>query len=387
MKFFRRIYRVIYLAVALTVCASACRAEEAFVIQDTGLDLTESLSIHYPSVSGPGDAELLDRINHLIQDRCRIGEYLTRTARLLSGGNLKTDWKGTVLGDVFSCVVSAEGTLETTRNTHIWTAVNVDLRDGHEIMLPELFTDEAAARERMEAYLEETVAPELIAYPQDSMLTPIPDVFCLELSGLTLLYPVNRFSTLKDRAGDVRISWNILRDELDLSGESILNRIGVKDMITLTENGAVQLLASAAGGSLTGIPARIGDSVQEMTDRYHMLTDPDGFEGGRLFALEGGCFRGVYLMTDDLSRDWENSTVQGIRMDQGCLWGLCVGETAREEWLAVLGEPDGTTELGEEKAESNRLVPGFCDYYNCGDYLLQLYSNEDGTLVSVILAE
>ena len=127
--------------------------------------------------------------------------------------------------------------------------------------------------------------------------------------------------------------------------------------------------------------------MQELTDRWHTLTDPDGFEGGRLFALEGGCFRGVYLMTDDLSRDWQESRVQGIRADQGCLWGLCVGETQRAEWLAGLGEPDGTADIGEEKAEANRMVPGACDYYRCGEYLLQLCSDTDGILASIVLTE
>ena len=127
--------------------------------------------------------------------------------------------------------------------------------------------------------------------------------------------------------------------------------------------------------------------MQEKTDQYHLLTDPDGYEGGRMFALEGGVFRTVYLLTDDLSRDWKNSTVQGIRMDEGCAYGLCVGETLRDEWLSVLGEPDSEAEISEEKAEANRIVPGKCDYYSCGDYRLQLYSDENAVLVSVVLAE
>ena len=106
-----------------------------------------------------------------------------------------------------------------------------------------------------------------------------------------------------------------------------------------------------------------------------------------MFALEDGAFRKAYLLTDDLSRDWESSVVQGIRMDEGCAYGLCVGETKRDEWLAVLGEPDSETEITAEKAEMNRLVPGKCDYYSCGDYRLQLYSDENGTLVSMVLTE
>ncbi len=387
MKFFHTIRRILCLTAVLLIFAVACCAEETYGIGDEGLDLTEAISVHYPVVSGGADEELLSRINGLIREKCRIGDYLTRMPQLLSGGSLKAEWKGSILGGVFSCAVSAEGAVESVRRTHVWTAVSVDLRDGHEIMFEELFTDGDAAREKIEAYLEETVAPELSAHLSNSELTPLPDLFFLEQSGLTLLYPVSRLSTLSDRAGDIRIGWIVLKDELDLSEDSVPERIGVPDMIELTGQGAAKFRADAAEGMLTGIPITIGDSVQELTDRYHLLNDPDGYEGGRLFSLEGGCFRGVFLLTDDLTRGWENSRVDGIRMDQGCLWGLCVGETAREDWLSVLGEPDVSTEIGEEKAEVNRLVPGIRDEYRCGNYSLQLYSDGDGTLISIVLKE
>ena len=382
MKFFRK---VLCLAAALLLCASDCGAEEAFTLEDGGLDLTETVRIHYPVLSGSGDEELLKEINSLIQEKCRVGKYLTRAASLLTGGSLQTEWKGGVLGDVFSCAVSAAGAAEDTRDTHIWTAVSVDLRDGHEITLGELFTNETAAREKIEAYLEEEVAPDLSAHLQNSELTPLPDFFLLEKTGLTLLYPVSQLSTLSDRAGDIRIGWNVVREELDLSEDSVPSRMGLRDAASLTEAGAARLKAAAAEGGLTDIPAKIGDGMRELTDRYHQLTDWDGIEDGRLFALEGGCFRGVYLITDNLTKDWDNSVVQGIRVDQGCLWGLCPGETRRPEWLDALGEPDSSARVGEEKAEANRLTPGNCDYYRCGEYLLQLYSDENETLVSVML--
>ena len=387
MKFFRMIRRTLCLAAALLVFAAVGTAEDGFTVQDAGMDLNEEISIHYPAVAGSGDESLISRINDLIREKCGIGAYLTRAAHLISGGSLRTEWTGGVMNDVFSCAVSALGAVENTRTTHVWTAVSIDLRDGHEITLPELFTEAEAAQELMETYLEETVAPDLSAHLLNSELIPLPERFYMETSGLTLLYPVEQLSTLSDRAGDIRIGWNVLKEVLDFGEDSILNRIGAEEMITLSAGSAEQLRTTAAEGSLTGIPARIGDSMQEMTDRWHMLTDPDGFEGGRLFSLEGGCFRGVYLITDDLSRSWEQSRVQGIRMDQGCVWGLCPGESRRSEWLSALGEPEGTVEVGAEKAEANRLEPGVCDYYHCGEYLLQLYSDENETLVSVILTE
>ena len=387
MRFFRMICRTVCLGMLLLIFVSGCAADEAFVVREAGLDLTEEISIYYPALSGSGEEGFLKQINNLIQERCRIGDYLTRAAQLISGGSLKVEWKGGVMGDVFSCAVSAYGAVENTRTRHVWTSVSVDLKDGHEISFSELFTDEEEARTRISDYLEEEVMPELSAHLQNSELTPLPETFFLEQSGLTLLYPVRQLSTLSDHAGDIRIGWHVLRDILDLNLDSIPVRIGAEEMMTLSAESAAKLKVMAAEGALTGIPVKIGDSMQELTDRFHLLNDPDGSEEGRLFSLEGGCFRDVFLITDDLTRSWENSRVEGIRMDQGCLWGLCIRETPREEWLSVLGEPDGSAEISDEKAEANRLYSGICDYYSCGEFRLRLYSDENGILVSVILTD
>ena len=379
-------FRILCLAASLLLAAGTGLAAEP-AVEDRGVDLTDQVSIRYPAVAGLEDEELAARINGRILEDCGIREYLDRATTLLSGGSLRVTWSGGILGDVFSCAVSAEGALKTSRNTHAWTCSTIDLRDGHEISAGELFTDTEAARELMEAYLEDTVAPELSAHLLNSELLPVPEAFVLEQTGLTLLYSAERLSTLSDRAGAVRIGWNVLRPVLNLEEDSIPRRIGADEMITLSEESAEKLRADAAAGALPGIPARLGDSVQELTDRYHLLTDPDGFEGGRLFSLEGSSFRGVFLMTDDLDRGWSASRVEGIRMDQGCAWGLCVGETKRAEWLACLGEPEQSAVIGEEKAEANRMVPGTCDYYACGGYQLRLYSDENDLLAGIVLAE
>ena len=215
MKFFRMIRRIACLTAALAVFMSACLAEGAFEIAEEGLELTEELSVHYPVLSGGADKAVTEQVNSLIREKCRIGEYMTRMALLLSGGSLEADWKGGLLNDVFSCAVSASGAVEDTRPTHVWTAVTADLRDGHEITFEELFTDADTAREKIRAYLEETVAPELSAHLLNSELTPLPEQFYLERSGIMLLYPVEQLSTLSDRAGDIRIGWNVVKDELD----------------------------------------------------------------------------------------------------------------------------------------------------------------------------
>ena len=140
-------------------------------------------------------------------------------------------------------------------------------------------------------------------------------------------------------------------------------------------------------GRLPDIPVQMGEGLKALTDRYHMLTDPDIYEGGRLFSLEGGCFRNVYLMTDYRSESWDDSVVRGIRMDRGCAWGLCIGQTRQEDWREVLGEPEYAVTLDDEAAEARRREPGACDYYRFGAFQLQLYADTEGTLVSITLAE
>ena len=388
MKYARRIRRLVCLAAALMTAAVSARAMAVPATEDRGLDLTEEVSVHYPALTGTDDPELEAAINDRIQQDLGIRELLARAAMLISGGRLQTSWTGGILGtDVFSCVLSAGGALRTPRPEHGLRGSSVDLRDGREIAFGELFTDETAARELLESYLEENVAPDLSAHLQSGEVLPLPDGFALDAAGLWLLYPAEQLSTLGDRAGEIRIGWHVLRDVLDNGEDGIPRRIGAEEMITLTPESGRKLLDTAAGGSLPGIPARLGDSVRELTDRYHLLTDPDGYEGGRLFMLEGGAFRNVWLLTDDLTRDWDNSLVEGIRMNEGCAYGLCTGETRREDWLAALGEPDSTVEITAEKAEANRIEPGTCDYYSCGNYWLRLYGSAEGALVSVVLTE
>ena len=385
MKFFR-LRGLLCILMVLALAPFSGFAEEIRV-EDKGLDFSDEVSIRYPAVTGMEDTDLQDRINDRILEDCRIRDYLARAALLLSGGILQVEWTGGILGDVFSCAVSAAGAVESSRPTNVWTASAIDLRDGQEITFDDLFTEGEAARELIEAYLENEVMPDLSAHLLSSELFPLPAAFLLDDAGLTLLYPVEQLSTLRDRAGDIRISWHVLRPVLNLSEDSIPSRIGVTDSVTLSEKSGKRLLETAAEGCLPGIPAKLDDSLWELTERYHLLTDPDGYEGGRLFSLEGGCFGGVYLLTDDLSAGWEESRVEGIRIDKGGLGCLFIGDSIRTDWLSVLGEPDHTASIDADKAEANRLVPGTCDYYDCGEYQLQLYSNEDEILFSAVLTE
>ena len=381
------IRKILCVAAILLLAAGPALADDVS-LTEMSLALGSSV-VRYPAADGIADETLREAVDEKMKAGLDTDTYLGRMMTLISEETLRieTAWEGAVLGDVISCVVSAEGALADSRSTHRWTWTNIDLRDGHEITLDELFTDREAARSALEEYMDFEVAPELSAHLANSELTPLPDGFRLERTGLTLLYPVNRLSTLRDRAGAVKIGWNEIREYLDNGEDGIPARIGAAEMMTLDDESAERIREMAESGRLPDIPVKIGEGLKALTDHYHLLTDPDVYEGGRLFALEGACFRNVFLMSDFLSEKWDDSIVQGIRMDRGCAWGLCVGETAREDWRAALGEPDAESGLDADKAEANRMEPGACDYYNCGNYQLRLYCNGDGILSSIVLTE
>jgi len=343
--------------------------------------------ITYPAVTGMEDAEAEKAVNDAIVSGGHIADYLTRMSELISSGKITTEWFGGLYGDYLSIAFLAEGDVEDSRNTSVWTAVNLNLTTGQPFTWEELFAEPENAEEELIAYLEESAAPDLSPMLLNSRVTPVPETFRIDETGLIFLYPADQLCTLHDRAGDIHLAWCELQPLLNLDQGSPADRIGIPEALTLTAESVERIRTIAGGGCVPGIPVTIGESLQALTDRYHLVTDPDVYEGGRMFSLEGGCFRRVYLLTDFLSEDWENSVVQGIRMDRGNLSGLCIGSTSCEEWRMLLGEPDYTVVFDEQKAEINRTVPGECDYYACGAYQLRLQCSQDGVLYSIILTE
>ena len=215
------IRKILCVAAILSLAAGPALADDVS-LTEMSLALGNSV-VRYPAADGIADETLRETVDEKMKAGLDTDTYLGRMMTLISEETLRieTSWEGAVLGDVISCVVSAEGALADSRSTHRWTWTNIDLRDGHEITLDELFTDREAARSALEEYLDFEVAPELSAHLANSELTPLPDGFRLERTGLTLLYPVNRLSTLRDRAGAVKIGWNEIREYLDNGEDGI----------------------------------------------------------------------------------------------------------------------------------------------------------------------
>ena len=355
-------------------------------LTEKSLELGKS-RVAYPAVSGMADAETEVAVNEAIVTEGHVKDYLARMSMLISGGQLTTDWEGGIFGDILSVSFLTEGAVTTSRHESVRTAVNLDLKTGEPIHWTQLMRDPEEANAFLRDYLEETVVPDLSEMLLCSEVTPIPDAFRMDESGLTFLYSAEQLCTLHDRAGEIHLAWCEIQELLNTETGSIVERMGVLSSLTLDNESGEKIREMASGGRLAGIPASVGEPLKPLTDRYHLVIDPDVYEGGRMFSLEGGPFRRVFLLTDFLSEEWDESIVQGIRADRGNYAGLCIGLTTRAEWRKALGEPDYAVEIDEEKAERNRTTPGSCDYYRCGDYQLRLESDLDGILKSVILAE
>ena len=372
----------------LALSLSPALAEEKAAVPGLsrqGLALGEGW-VYYPQVEGLADEAVLQSVNDAVLQALDAQGLLTRLALTMQSPTpLRADYTAFLTEDVLSVVMEVSGPVMDERATHQWRTVNIDLRTGEVIALNDLFTDAQAARAFLCDELEWELAPALSAHLRNNQLVPLPEGFGLSDSGLTLYYDIDQLCTLGDKAGTVHIRWSRLRPWLDTSAQGLPRRVGALRMITLDESSAACIRQTVAEGSLPGIPAALGEGVQACIDRYGLLIDPDLYEDGRLFQLQDGAFRDAYLLSDRISSTWTESVVQGIRSDRLDLYGLCTGETRREAWLSLLGEPDATVTLDAERADSYRMAPGTSDYYQLGDVRLRLHADEEGVLASVIL--
>lgn len=363
-------------------------AEEAAPeVKEVALDMMGS-SIRYPQLTGLADEAVQQAVNAAIMQQGRIEARLNRAAALISAPvKLNVSYECTWFdpAGVFSCAILADGAVNNNRATQEWAGINIDLRTGEEITADALFTDADEARAALEMLLDEQLAPELSAHLAAGSLTPLPDTFTISPSGITFRYPIKQFRTLSDRAGTVTFLWSEISHLLRLEEGSVLE--GAVMHLTLDETSRERIADAVAEGGFDGIPAAVGDGMQALIDRYALLNDPDIYEGGRMIALEDGAFRQVWLLTDGLTEEFEESVVQVIRADRLNLHGLMTGVTTMEAWRAALGQAEYTVAVDDAQAESWCILPGTSDYYTMGEYRLRLHADENGVLRSVFLMQ
>ena len=374
------------LLTALTLPLSAFA--DSLAVTDAGMALGAG-SVHYPQLTGFDDPVMESSVNQAILEAGHVGARLDRLALLISQEtSLTTVYaydEEAFAGGVFSVVFESTGYVTDMRDTHVYHTANIDLTTGAPVTLGDLFTDEYAAVSAIESYMWDVVAPDLSAHLQNSDLTPLPEAFTISDTGITFWYPVRQLSTLHDRAGAVTVLWCEVYDYLKLGEGTMLRRIGAERNVTAGTRADVE--AALSGRSIPGVPVTLGGSVKEATDTYLELADSDFYEGGRMFQLEDAAFRGVFVLTDNLTEGWDNSVIHGIRADRANVSGIMCGVTTVDAWRAILGTPDATVILDADAADAYRLVPGTSDYYTVGEDQLRLHADEDGVLRTLFLMD
>ena len=72
---------------------------------------------------------------------------------------------------------------------------------------------------------------------------------------------------------------------------------------------------------------------------------------------------------------------------RGDLCGLLIGQAVREDWHAILGEPDETMTFTDSMAYDYGLPVGESDIYHFGEHELRLHADTDGVLRAVQLGK
>lgn len=338
-------------------------------------------SVSYPVYSGENE----EQVNQLLMETGDVRALSARVAVVLSQENklhLSCDVSLNEAG-ILTAVYTAQGPLTTLRDEHRISGITIDTQTGERVQLSSLFTDAEEAQCVIGNYLTEQVAPQLSPHLENSELLPLPESYYMNERGVVFCYDPAQLMTLKGRAGDVVIPWTELKDVLDMAEGHIPDRLGVRYFIQLNEASWKNLAAFVKEGCLPGIPAHLGDAMSEVLAAYPMLKDADLARSGRVVSPEGAAFQGVQLLTDRLHDDFSVSVVSGIRVDEGCVSGLLIGQTTREVYIAVFGEAESAVQMNEETAALDWLMAGISDYYSCGENLLRLHADEEGVLRAV----
>jgi len=387
----KRIYRgMLFLLVAVLLVSVQALAEQ------TDLDnaritpvaaQNEFGSVIYPVLEGYAVAAVQDAVNSAIYDTAQIQSHLATLSDLAEGGwGLRVIYEDSLANDILSVAVSAYGEMPGGRMGQTYTTVNYNLAAGQPITVADLFSDVEGAFTLMDQKLEDEVRPLLSGYLENDVLTPVPrDNFYLTPDSITFYYPQDQFSMLSGYSGACTFSYYELKDYLLLSEGSILDALGAGDFLNITTDTAARVAEAVSAGKLPGIEAQLGDSLMERLDEYRLLVDPDYYPGGRFFEVEAPEFRGVWLLTDALTEDYDQNLVLGIRTDRINLYGLQTGITTIEAWRAALGQPESSAQVDESTAEDYRMSAGTSDYYTFGENKLLLHANEEGLLESVQL--
>lgn len=261
--------------------------------------------------------------------------------------------------------------------------LTLDLATGRELTFADLFSDADAAAAAMEAVIERDVLPELSDYLEFADLLPVPrDCFWFDETGLTVGYDDERYRTFSGRSGTVHFAWQELAAQIGEDSPIFsLSRPQAAD--------ADALAAQVAQGRFgVGLPYGLGDRMGDALAALPLLADPDYTTDSRVYLFEDSALRG-FALEIPLYADTapEDTPVSAVRASRVSLHGLTTGETAREQIVSLLGEPDRTLSYDADDARDHMLAPGESLLYALGGRVLEAHLDGDGVLSCLILRD
>lgn len=346
--------------------------------------------VSYPQLKGMADESVQTKINDDIVLSAGVTDHLLTLVTL--GDNswgLRVSYQVLMNRDeVLSILIEAEGKMPNGRQGQEYTALTYDLTTGNRLTLDALFADSASAVSVMEEWAEASLEAEMTGYTEHNAVSPLPvDSFTLDEDGLTFWYPADQLQWLSGYSGACQFRYDELQSLLRTDSDGLPARLGLLEKPLSAKAAAELIVQSVQSGKLPHLPVALGDSIPQVTEAYRLSRTPDAFPGGRYFVLEAPAFREILVISDSLEGDDANAVVEGIQQRRGGLGGLMIGKTTRQDWQAILGQPDENVTMSESMAYDYGLPAGAYDRYLFGENELRLYADENDVLSAIQLGK
>lgn len=379
----------------LSVSCAVAFAENGIVYSD--------FALRYEETNGAGDsfvcspffdpltdekADEAERLNALLDGKAHISQYLQLLSTLQEGGTgLKMKYETSnaeawhddlslwAVPRYVSLLFSVEGKMLSGPPSQMYYPVTLDLFSGKEVSFDQLFIDPDGAKQWIENYLTEEVAPTLSTYLENSDLLPVPyDRFFLDGNGnLILVYENRQLSFLSGSSGAVAFRYSELWDYLDTSAAGIPMQV-LFEPYSYTEPDPMM---TSLWKSLRAAPMP-GEKMKNVLEKLHSTVDSGFYPGGACIEVEEPTLRGALILTDE-----NETTVKGILTSRVDHYGINTGKTTLEEAIALMGEePLARLPISEAAAEMYRVCPGEAAVYRDEKtgQSFTLYADETGVV-------
>jgi Protein of unknown function (DUF3298). len=374
-----------FLRMMFALSLALLMATTALADIETVETVTEFGRVAYPVITDYADELQQVNANLKILEIAQVEKHLSALQRqTASGWGMDAGFSGMLKADMLSLVFSVRGDLGNQETQQRYDVLNLDLKTGKEITLSDLFKDGDAALQFMQSVMETDVAPQLSGYVANEEVVPLPlERFSFDEYGITLHYEGEQFMMLSGFAGTASFFYYELEPFLNLEEGSVLSRLGVSESLLVSKDSAAQIAKAVEAGTLPGVYAKLGDALADIFKVQRLFCDPDFYPNARFFQLEAGEMRDILLLAPLEKRSYEETFVTGIRADRLSFYGIRVGESTRNMWRELLGEPDETVDLDAYTASDFYLSQGMDDYYIYGENRLRFHANEEGILESL----